>query len=90
MPDDKMLHPHNMVLQLWIDLGASGVAIIIGLLYLGWKFVSQIELSRRPPVLAGITMLALISMVSHSFWQTWSIALMTFFIILVSIQKTQR
>jgi O-antigen ligase len=85
MPTDDLHHPHNMVLQLWLDVGLSGVLIIAGLLFFGWRFVNQIKASRRPPVLAGLSMLVLFMMVSTSIWQTWAMALITYFIVQISV-----
>jgi O-antigen ligase len=88
IPFDGIHHPHNMILQLWLDLGLAGVLIVAGLLYLGWRFVSRIKPSVRPPILAGLAMLTLFTMVTHSLWQTWSMALIVFFIALVSVHRT--
>ena len=82
---DTFTHPHNMVLQLWLDLGLFGVLIVLALGYFVWRSVSQIEMQWRPPVLAGLTMLAVFALVTHSFWQTWSLALLAFVAALVSL-----
>lgn len=88
MPHDSPHHPHNMVLQLWLDLGLVGVSIIAGLLYLAWLSISRIKPSSRPSILAGLTMLSIFILVTHSIWQTWSMALIVFFVALVSVQLT--
>ncbi len=80
-----VIHPHNMVLQLWLDLGFIGVAIVFALLVLGWMHVRRFEATTLPPILAGLTMLTLFMIVSHSIWQTWSIALTTIFVTLISL-----
>jgi O-antigen ligase len=80
-------HPHNMVLQLWLDLGMLAVLLVTGLLYMGWKYVNSLTLSQRPPVVAGIAMLAVFTMVTHSLWQTWVMAMLTLFIAQASVIK---
>ncbi len=83
---EAIWHPHNMFLQLWLDLGVAGVAIVLGLFYFSWRYVLALEPLSRPAVLAGIVMLAVVTLVSHSLWQTWSFALIAFFVVLVSLQ----
>lgn len=80
-----LVHPHNMILQLWLDLGFAGVAIVTALLVIAWRSMKYIPASNLPAVLGGITMLTAFSIVSHSLWQTWSISLIAIFITLVSM-----
>lgn len=89
MPTDNPWHPHNMFLQVWLDLGLIGVVIVVVLFYLSWRYVSAVKQSIRPSILAGITMLGVVALVSHSIWQTWSLALFTFFIVLASFHRPQ-
>jgi O-antigen ligase len=60
------LHPHNAVLQIWLELGAVGAALAAALLLL---------LVRRagadPAMLACIATAAAISSVSYGIWQSW-------------------
>ena len=83
-PVNVLLHPHNMILQIWLDLGFVGVAIVAGLLYSGWRYVSKLHSIVQPPILGGLTMLTVFSIVSHSLWQTWSVSLIAIFITLVA------
>ena len=81
-PAIVLLHPHNMILQIWLDLGFVGVAIVAGLLFLGWKYVSKLHHSTQPAILGGLTMLIVFSIVTHSLWQTWSVSLIAIFVTL--------
>ena len=60
------LHPHNAVLQIWLELGAIGAALAASVLLL---------LVRRagsdPAMLACIATAAAISSVSYGIWQSW-------------------
>ena len=77
-------HPHNMILQLWLDLGFTGVIIVFGLLVLGWRFMTKIPTTNHAAILGGLVMLTVFSIVSHSLWQAWSVALIAIFITLVA------
>ncbi len=81
----SLWHPHNMFLQIWLDIGLPGILVVCGLLFFGWRAVGSLEFSKRPPVLASIVMLSLFCMVTHSFWQTWSMALIATLSIIVFI-----
>jgi len=83
-PVNVLLHPHNMILQIWLDLGFVGVAIVAGLLFSGWQYVSKLHHLVQPPILGGLTMLTVFSTVSHSLWQTWSVSLIAIFVTLVA------
>jgi O-antigen ligase len=68
------LHPHNAVLQWWMELGAAGAALFALLL---WR-LSRLAAAPagRDPLFsnAAMTMLAssvLIAAVSYGFWQSW-------------------
>jgi exopolysaccharide production protein ExoQ len=69
------LHPHNAVLQIWLELGLLGVLIMLGL----WWQISQLvlkvydEFGRHVAgvVQASISSAVAISLVSFGFWQTW-------------------
>lgn len=81
----RIWHPHNMFLQIWLDMGLLGVSLICSLIILGWIYVRNLEAPKCPPVIASISMLFLFCLVSHSVWQTWSMALLAIVIIIVSI-----
>ena len=83
-PINVLLHPHNMILQIWLDLGFVGVAIVAGLLFIGWQYVSKLQPIIQPPILGGLTMLIVFSAVSHSLWQTWSVSLIAIFVTLAA------
>lgn len=66
------LHPHNAVLQWWLELGAVGT---LGMLALSWWLLGRIQAAADPPtraaLLAMFTSAFAISLVSYGFWQSW-------------------
>ncbi|MBS7789639.1 O-antigen ligase family protein [Roseococcus sp. SDR] len=62
------LHPHNMPLQIWLELGAVGAALMALLLAL-------VALACRNPAACGAFAAALvISLLSYGMWQYWWVA----------------
>jgi len=64
-------HPHNMVLQLWLDMGLAGVLLLLAFLWLLHECVATAAAQRRPGLLACFVMLMLSCAVTHSLWQMW-------------------
>lgn len=69
------LHPHNGSLQLWLELGAVGVVIFLGLLgLLIWRWQRGYASSDGRPLIAGLsTAVFLIYNISFGLWQGWLI-----------------
>ncbi len=70
------LHPHNGVLQVWLELGLPGavlLAALVGLLLLGLArySVSRAALASGVAVFASF---ALIAALSYGMWQSWWLA----------------
>lgn len=64
-------HPHNAVLQLWLDVGLVGVVLF---LWLGWYFfrlVASSPPSGRAALAGSATMIMIVLSVTHSAWQPW-------------------
>lgn len=83
-------HPHNMFLQIWLDIGLVGVLIVCGLVISSWIAIRKSDPITRPAILASITMLALFCLVTHSFWQTWSMSLIATVSIIITIMINYR
>ncbi len=79
------IHPHNMFLQLWMDLGLVGVVLVGGLVISGWRMVQKTAIETRPAINATVTMLSLLAMTTHSLWQTWFMSLILLVITLIWI-----
>lgn len=73
---EQLSHPHNMFLQLWMDMGLVGV-LLAGLIgYFAWKAVLALHFTAQPAIIAGISMYVLFALATHSLWQTWSMILL--------------
>jgi O-antigen ligase len=69
-------HPHNPILQIWVELGGIGIALA-GFTMLGVILsVGNLALRRRPFAYGAVTATLAISMVSHGAWQSWWISLL--------------
>lgn len=59
------LHPHNLALQIWLELGAMGAAIMA-------LFLAMLGLACRTPAACGAFAAGLvIAMLSYGAWQYW-------------------
>lgn len=68
------LHPHNAFLQIWLELGAVGVAWLAGfLLFLG-SLIGRMPIEARPYADAALAAAILVSSFAWGIWQTWWIA----------------
>ena len=73
--DPLPLHPHNAPLQLWLELGAVGVVIFIGLLgLLIWRWQRDFAKGNGLPLIAGVlTAIFVVYNISFGLWQGWLI-----------------
>ncbi|MEJ8574520.1 O-antigen ligase family protein [Microbaculum marinum] len=80
-------HPHNPILQIWVELGAIGVLLaaiaMIGII-LG---IGRMPAARRPYAYGAAAATLAISMVSHGAWQTWWISLLMLLVALFNIRE---
>lgn len=71
-PYSHILHPHNSVLQLWLELGFAGVAFMAAL---GWCLLRAMEASPsamfRRVSLASFMLMMFISVTTYGIWQSW-------------------
>ncbi len=58
-------HPHNMVLQLWLDMGVVGVLYVAMFLLPLYYTMRDAEEHSKPAIVAAFTMLVLICSVTH-------------------------
>jgi O-antigen ligase len=70
------LHPHNGILQVWLELGLPGAALVAGLVALLLTGLERYSIS--PAALAtGVAVLTcyvIVAAVSYGIWQSWWIA----------------
>lgn len=75
---DIQLHPHNGALQLWLELGAVGVALAAT--FWAWLFIRVIKLTEKDRVLGAMatataSVFLTIGALSFGVWQEWWLAL---------------
>ncbi len=67
------LHPHNAMLQIWLELGLPGVLIALGIVVLGLERFRRLGAGRAEAAAAagGIAATLVIALLSYGIWQTW-------------------
>ena len=70
------LHPHNAVLQVWLELGAVGAAIILVLLLAVIRAIDRTieDRVRRAAALGALTTWLVVASISFGIWQSWWLA----------------
>jgi exopolysaccharide production protein ExoQ len=89
------LHPHNGILQVWLELGGIGIGLAFGPLILLIRHAFRIPAWRSRLVqgmIAGNTAAALsVGLVSFGIWQEWLVSGLFFgaaFVVLAARQST--
>lgn len=67
-------HPHNAMLQIWLDAGLIGVGFLLFAIACLYGVVRRATDTEKPAFLAAITMMTLVASVGHSVWQLWFLA----------------
>ncbi|MDD9908199.1 MAG: O-antigen ligase family protein [Ahrensia sp.] len=71
---DETTSPHNIALEIWVNQGVVGIAIVINmLLVLAWR-ICELPNWPRASAFAMLTAAFAVSMTGSSFYQTWWIA----------------
>lgn len=68
------LHPHNVFLQVWLELGVIGVAWLVGFLLFVGSLIGRMPVEARPYADAALAAAVLVSSFAWGIWQTWWIA----------------
>jgi len=85
---EQMLHPHNAVLEIWVELGVVGIfglgAVLFGI-FRGLRALARQDRLGAAAGAAAFVTYAVIALLSFSLWQTWwySTAWLTAFAVLV-------
>lgn len=74
----SFLHPHNGMLQLWLELGLTGVALLVATAALGFRAFLKAGPGRLAlaAVCATVTTTAVIWSLSFGAWQGWWLAVL--------------
>lgn len=74
-PDDPSAfaywHPHNAALQAWVELGAIGAVLGIGILILLLSKIAAYPPELLPVSLALVAAVSAVALVGHGAWQGW-------------------
>lgn len=73
-----MIHPHNLFLQIWLELGLPGAVSFIAFVYFGAQILQRANLSKAvaAAIAGAIIAFVLTVMVDGSLWQVWRLASM--------------
>ena len=69
------LHPHNGALQIWLELGVIGIAVVIIVLALIFKLTKHTPNTERAVQAALLSAFIVPWLLSYGVWQSWWIAL---------------
>ena len=88
----KGLHPHNMYLQIWYELGAIGAVFV---LLMGWmllSFIHSLKAVLQPYAFATFTAYASMAATGWGLWQPWSLVSLVWAIIffLIAFEYARR
>ncbi len=72
------IHPHNVFLQVWLELGIVGLAALTAALWFGLKRLGAVEPDRLAfAAIAGAAAASYISfMIEASLWQAWRLSIL--------------
>jgi exopolysaccharide production protein ExoQ len=67
------LHPHNAVLQVWVELGLLGALALLVILGLSTRLIRRLHLGRTSTAVSAgyLVNLIVISNLSYGAWQSW-------------------
>ncbi|MBT4770387.1 MAG: O-antigen ligase family protein [Rhodospirillaceae bacterium] len=70
------LHPHNAVMQIWLELGLVGILCLLGMIFGLYRMLLSYQQDRLVLAAGGAMLVTFISIASISFgiWQNWWLA----------------
>jgi len=75
-PAVSTLHPHNFVLQIWIEFGALGALLTAGLMLYILRAIYRLELAARRAALPLFVASLSVVLVAYGLWQGWWLGLL--------------
>ena len=75
-PRGRALHPHHALLQVWVETGLVGVALLTALLVWAVRYVLTWPQRHRAGAQAGIAAASVILALSYGAWQGWWLCLL--------------
>lgn len=80
-------HPHNPMLQVWVELGAIGVVLAVIAIIGVVLSIAHMPARRRPFAYGAAAAALTIGMVSHGAWQSWWTSLLMLLVPLFNIRE---
>lgn len=82
-------HPHNAAVQLWLEMGLVGAAIVAALVVFAYRALQGLPAQMRPFALGFWAAVVAVAIVSHGAWQAWWLALVGIGIVLFSARAIE-
>ena len=81
------LPPHNLIIQIWLELGLVGLGLISGLIALAWRGISHVRSGRAGAATAMATVASgfVLAQLGFGVWQGWWLATLGFAAIYVLV-----
>ena len=91
-PERMPLHPHNIALQLWLELGVIGIVLFSGLLVAVAQAIQRAGGDRVRMAAHSATLISVLVFMSLSFgaWQSWWIAMLWIMAIVCAASPPKR
>ena len=84
-------HPHNHILQIWLELGVVGIALFCLVLVAVLYRIHAMPPATRTATLSMIATIFAISAVSHGLWQSWWVALVCALVVMIlALERRER
>jgi O-antigen ligase len=83
-------HPHNAAVQLWLEMGFVGAALVAALVVFAYRAMQDLPAGMRPLALGFWAATVAVAIVSHGAWQAWWLALVGIGIVLFSARAIER
>ena len=85
------MHPHNNVLQIWLELGLVGISIFLIIHLFIWFFLyKKLKFQNIKDILIVLPFFSIliINQISYGLWQTWWIAAVMILIYILKYLKS--
>jgi O-antigen ligase len=70
----RIQHPHNIFLQTWLELGAIGAVLLLGVGLAGLWQMGRLPAEQQASAYALFTICCAVGLSGFDFWQTWMLA----------------
>lgn len=88
--ESAILHPHNFSIQIWMEYGVIGIGLFSGLLFSIIESIREMNISKRPYVVALFFAVLIVASTGHGMWQSWWIGVVILVISLTTLITQER